>query len=94
MSKVGLPKFYKRMLANHTYWSPLMDGDYSIVDGLAIDNADLNSFFGELMKLLPPEFEERLKNRSIPTNSNTEKKGFCDFKVPSEMVKDMSEASN
>ena len=90
MSKVGLPKFYKRMLANHTYWSSLMDGDYSIVDGLVIDTADLNSFFGELMKLLPPEFEEGLKNRSIP--SNPEKKGFCDFKVPSQMVKNMSEA--
>ena len=67
-----------------------MDGDYPIADGLAIDNADLNSFFGELMKLLPPEFEEGLKNRSI--KSNPEKKGFCDFKVPSQMVKNMSEA--
>ena len=90
MSLTTLPELYKRMLANQPYWSSLIDGDYSIVDGLVIDTADLNSFFGELMKLLPPEFEERLKNRS--TVSNPEKKGFCDFKVPSQMVKNMSEA--
>ena len=90
MSKATLPELYKRMLANQTYWSSMIDGDYSIVDGLVIDTADLNSFFGELMKLLPPEFEEGLKNRSI--RSNPEKKGFCDFKVPSQMVKNMSEA--
>jgi len=87
---VGLPHVYKHMLANHTYWSSLMDGDYPVADGLAIDNADLNSFFGELLKVVPPEFVQRLENRSGV--ANPEKKGICDFKVPSVMLKDMSEA--
>ena len=48
-----------------------------LADGLAIDNADLNSFFGELMKVVPPEFVQRLENRSGV--ANPEKKGVCDF---------------
>ena len=67
-----------------------MEGDYPVADGLAIDNADLNSFFGELLKVVPPEFVQRLENRSDV--ANPEKKGICDFKVPSVMLKDMSEA--
>ena len=92
MNLVTLPLVYNRMLANRTFLSSATGDDGSIIDGLALDNADMNHFFGELMTLLPPKLAKRLKDGSRSVQANREKKRLCDFKVLSEMVKDMSEA--
>jgi len=99
----GLLDLYHGMLANRTFWSSAMGDDSygtttaggggSVVDGLlAIDNADLDSFFENLLLILPSEYEERLTENYQNIKPNVENKMFCDFKVPSTMIKEMSES--
>ena len=63
---------------------------------LAIDNVDLNEFFHLLEGALPNSYEEQFKKLREPPMpgieaKNTEETQFCNFRMPSSMMKNYSD---